>query len=94
MSLKDNRFLLYSMCNGLIAYNVFQQNLELLDVKKYIIWKYFQELASNQGICAASTTTPGPPSYDIITQNQGNSELPPPSYAEAIALLQAGVNGK
>lgn len=43
----------------------------------------------------SSSGTPGPPSYDVITQGQGPSDLPPPSYAEAIALLQqAGVHGE
>lgn len=52
----------------------------------------FQELASAH---AHGTCEIGPPSYEVITQGQGPSELPPPSYAEAVALLhQAGINGK
>ncbi|XP_012271949.1 uncharacterized protein LOC105695178 isoform X2 [Orussus abietinus] len=53
----------------------------------------FRELAGAQGVSGSGTGTPGPPSYDAITQGQGPSELPPPSYAEAVALLQqAGIH--
>ncbi|XP_033214234.1 uncharacterized protein LOC117171237 isoform X2 [Belonocnema kinseyi] len=48
----------------------------------------FRELAGAQGISGSGSGTPGPPSYDVIVQGQGPSDLPPPSYAEAIALLQ------
>ena len=52
-------------------------------------------MAGAQGISGSGSGTPGPPAYDVIVQGQGPSELPPPSYAEAIALLQqAGVHGK
>ncbi|XP_051161185.1 uncharacterized protein LOC127281505 [Leptopilina boulardi] len=57
------------------------------------LFRHLQELAGAQGMSGSSSGTPGPPSYDVITQGQGPSDLPPPSYAEAIALLQqAGVH--
>lgn len=52
------------------------------------VLQHLQELAGTQGVSGSGTGTPGPPSYEVITQGQGPSELPPPSYAEAVALLQ------
>ena len=41
-----------------------------------------------------TAVTLGPPSYEVIVQESSN-ELPPPSYAEAIALLHRTIeNGK
>ncbi|KAK0082744.1 hypothetical protein PV325_009926 [Microctonus aethiopoides] len=52
------------------------------------------ELAGAQGVSGSGAGTPGPPPYDSITQGQGPSELPPPTYAEAVALLhQAEIHG-
>lgn len=54
-----------------------------------------QELAASPSVGTSGMGTPGPPSYEVITQAQGSNELPPPSYAEAVSLLrQAGINGK
>lgn len=51
-----------------------------------------QDLAGAQGVSGSGTCTPGPPPYDSVTQ--GPSELPPPSYAEAVALLHHNeING-
>ncbi|XP_015518706.1 uncharacterized protein [Neodiprion pinetum] len=56
------------------------------------LFRHLQELAGAQAVNGSGTGTPGPPPYEVITQGQGPSELPPPSYAEAVALLQqAGV---
>lgn len=41
-----------------------------------------------------NTVTSSPPSYEVIVQESSN-ELPPPSYAEAVALLHRTIeNGK
>nr|KAF7429890.1 hypothetical protein H0235_006288 [Vespula pensylvanica] len=54
----------------------------------------FRELAASPSVGTSGMGTPGPPSYEVITQAQGSNELPPPSYAEAVSLLrQAGING-
>ncbi|CAD6241393.1 GSCOCG00002719001-RA-CDS [Cotesia congregata] len=54
----------------------------------------FRELASAQGVGGSGAGTPGPPPYDSIAQGQGPSELPPPTYAEAVALLhQSEIHG-
>ncbi|KAF7406364.1 hypothetical protein HZH68_005733 [Vespula germanica] len=53
----------------------------------------FRELAASPSVGTSGMGTPGPPSYEVITQAQGSNELPPPSYAEAVSLLrQAGIN--
>ena len=52
---------------------------------------------AHQGLGSSDPGTPGPPPYEIIAQNHqgGPSELPPPTYAEAVALLQqAGICGE
>ncbi|XP_076680388.1 uncharacterized protein LOC143375304 isoform X2 [Andrena cerasifolii] len=47
----------------------------------------FREFAGTRGMGSIGTAvTLGPPSYEVIVQESSN-ELPPPSYAEAIALL-------
>ncbi|XP_008556020.1 uncharacterized protein LOC103577233 isoform X1 [Microplitis demolitor] len=51
------------------------------------LFRRLQELASAQGVGGSGAGTPGPPPYDSIAQGQGPSELPPPTYAEAVALL-------
>lgn len=52
-------------------------------------------MAGAQGVSGSGAGTPGPPPYDSITQGQGPSELPPPTYAEAVALLhQAEIHGR
>ncbi|XP_012262303.1 uncharacterized protein LOC105689678 [Athalia rosae] len=48
----------------------------------------FRELAGSQAVSGSGARTPGPPPYEVITEGQGPSEMPPPSYAEAVALLQ------
>ncbi|XP_015588679.1 uncharacterized protein LOC107264676 isoform X2 [Cephus cinctus] len=53
----------------------------------------FRELAIAQGVGGSGAATPGPPSYEVISHGEGSSELPPPSYAEAVALLRrSGIN--
>ncbi|KAJ8682766.1 hypothetical protein QAD02_018558 [Eretmocerus hayati] len=59
------------------------------------LFRHLQELsgAGGQAMSSSGTGTPGPPPYDVVAQSQGPSELPPPSYAEAVALLQqAGIH--
>ena len=62
----------------------------------YFSWQQFQEISGAQGIVGSSgSTTPGPPPYELVTQNDGTSELPPPNYAEALALFgQTDFQGK
>ncbi|KAK0161960.1 hypothetical protein PV327_008354 [Microctonus hyperodae] len=58
------------------------------------LFRHLQELTGAQGVSGSGAGTPGPPPYDSITQGQGPSELPPPTYAEAVALLhQAEIHG-
>ncbi|XP_003251929.1 uncharacterized protein LOC100868353 isoform X2 [Apis florea] len=47
----------------------------------------FRELSGTRGIERIDIQTPGPPSYEAIAQESCN-ELPPPSYAEAVALIR------
>ncbi|KAF3421543.1 hypothetical protein E2986_01516 [Frieseomelitta varia] len=47
----------------------------------------FRELSSTRGIERIDIQTPDPPSYEVIAQETYN-ELPPPSYAEAVALVR------
>ncbi|XP_043280212.1 uncharacterized protein [Venturia canescens] len=55
--------------------------------------RLFLELAAAQGMSGSGAGMIGPPSYEIITQAQCTNELPPPTYAEAVALLQqAGIH--
>ncbi|KAL2721222.1 hypothetical protein V1477_020042 [Vespula maculifrons] len=57
------------------------------------LFRHLQELAASPSVGTSGMGTPGPPSYEVITQAQGSNELPPPSYAEAVSLLrQAGIN--
>lgn len=57
--------------------------------------QHLQELSgAGQAMSSSGSGTPGPPPYEVIAQSQGPSELPPPTYAEAVALLQqAGIQG-
>ncbi|XP_014220793.1 uncharacterized protein LOC106648412 [Trichogramma pretiosum] len=52
--------------------------------------------APHDGLTSSGTGTPGPPPYEVIAQAQqvGQAgEIPPPTYAEAVALLQqAGIH--
>ncbi|XP_076292592.1 uncharacterized protein LOC143214916 isoform X1 [Lasioglossum baleicum] len=51
--------------------------------------QHIQELTGTRGIGPIgnmSSTTSSPPSYEVVVQEVPN-ELPPPSYAEAVALL-------
>ncbi|XP_011314484.1 uncharacterized protein [Fopius arisanus] len=58
------------------------------------LFRHLQELAGAQGVNSSGAGTPGPPPYDSIAQGQGPSELPPPTYAEAVALLhQTDIHG-
>ncbi|XP_066584443.1 uncharacterized protein [Prorops nasuta] len=50
--------------------------------------RHLQELAGAHDASTSGIRNIGPPPYDVITQGQGPSELPPPTYAEAVALLQ------
>lgn len=55
------------------------------------------ELAGGRGISGASgAAASGPPSYEVIARGTTSNELPPPSYAEAVALLHrsAGSDAK
>ncbi|KAK1129793.1 hypothetical protein K0M31_019503 [Melipona bicolor] len=47
----------------------------------------FRELSGARGIERIDIQTPDPPSYEAIAQETYN-ELPPPSYAEAVALVR------
>lgn len=44
-------------------------------------------MSGARGIERIDIQTPGPPSYEAIAQEICN-ELPPPSYAEAVALVR------
>jgi hypothetical protein len=56
--------------------------------------QHLQEFSGGQAMSSSGTGTPGPPPYEVIAQSQGPSELPPPTYAEAVALLQqSGIQG-
>ncbi|KOX79231.1 hypothetical protein WN51_07233 [Melipona quadrifasciata] len=46
-----------------------------------------RELSGTRGIERIDIQTPDPPSYEAIAQETYN-ELPPPSYAEAVALVR------
>ncbi|XP_011496719.1 PREDICTED: uncharacterized protein LOC105361294 [Ceratosolen solmsi marchali] len=52
------------------------------------LFRRLQEFSGGQAMSSSGTGTPGPPPYEVIAQSQGPSELPPPTYAEAVALLQ------
>lgn len=47
----------------------------------------FRELSGTRGIERIDIQTSDPPSYEVIAQETYN-ELPPPSYAEAVALVR------
>ncbi|XP_043599706.1 uncharacterized protein LOC122575171 [Bombus pyrosoma] len=51
------------------------------------LFRHLQELSGARGIERIDIQTPGPPSYEAIAQEICN-ELPPPSYAEAVALVR------
>ncbi|KAG7209592.1 hypothetical protein KM043_011253 [Ampulex compressa] len=82
------------ICSGLMVAVKCMLYLRRKSVIQVIIHQrqLFRELAGAQGIGSAGTGTPGPPSYDVIIHNQARNELPPPSYAEAIALLHQANN--
>lgn len=50
------------------------------------LFRHLQELTGTRGMGSINTVTSSPPSYEVIVQESSN-ELPPPSYAEAVALL-------
>ncbi|OXU30737.1 hypothetical protein TSAR_001897 [Trichomalopsis sarcophagae] len=52
------------------------------------LFRHLQEFSGGQAMSSSGSGTPGPPPYEVIAQSQGPSELPPPTYAEAVALLQ------
>ncbi|XP_054008464.1 uncharacterized protein LOC128892227 isoform X1 [Hylaeus anthracinus] len=56
------------------------------------LFRHLQELMTGaRGMGPISTAASGPPSYEVIVQENSN-ELPPPSYAEAVALLQRTID--
>ncbi|XP_058791527.1 uncharacterized protein LOC131664449 isoform X2 [Phymastichus coffea] len=56
------------------------------------LFRHLQGFGSGQALSSSGSMTPGPPAYEAIAQSQGplihQTELPPPTYAEAVALLQ------
>ncbi|KAF7989335.1 hypothetical protein HCN44_008009 [Aphidius gifuensis] len=86
------------MCSGLMVAVKCILYLRRKSVIQMIVhqrlFRHLQDLAGAQGVSGSGTCTPGPPTYDSVTQGQGPSELPPPSYAEAVALLHHNeING-
>lgn len=53
----------------------------------------FRELSGTRGIERIDIQTSDPPSYEVIAQETYN-ELPPPSYAEAVALVRKTIGSR
>ncbi|XP_076634661.1 uncharacterized protein LOC143348393 isoform X1 [Colletes latitarsis] len=79
------------ICSGLMVAIKCMLYLRRKSVIQMIIHQrqlFRQELMTRaRGMGPIGTVTSGPPSYEVIVRENSN-ELPPPSYAEAIALLQ------